>query len=249
MINAVIVEDEKKSRELLNNLIKKNCPDIQIVALADSVEAGVEAIRKFSPALIFLDVEMQDGSGFDLLNKLQDQKFDVIFTTASDKHAINAIKYSAIDYLLKPIDVEELITATKKILEKTSNVTNTDHLKILLQHLKQDKTSLSKIALPVGNAFEVVNVKDVVRCEAEGSYTNFVLNGGKKLLVTNSLKYFEDILPEEIFIRVHHHHLVNTNHVLKYFKADGGYVLMDDGAKIEISRRKREDFLQKIGKV
>ncbi|HEU4718419.1 MAG TPA: LytTR family DNA-binding domain-containing protein [Bacteroidia bacterium] len=249
MINAVIVEDEKKSREVLEALVKANCPDVNIVGNADSVAAGVEVIGKSKPQLVFLDIEMADGSGFDMLEKLGSGNFDVIFTTASDAHALKAIKYSAIDYLLKPIDGEELKAAVEKIKAKHAETASMENLKFLLQNLRKPSEQYTKITLPTGNAYEIVNVKDIIRCEADGSYTTFFLDGKKKLLVSASLKHYEDLLPPEDFIRVHHAYLVNMHHVVRYLKADGGYAVMSDGTQIEISRRKKEAFLQRLNKV
>jgi two-component system, LytTR family, response regulator len=249
MINAVIVEDEQKSREVLEALIKANCPDVSIVGSAESVADGESVIRSQRPRLIFLDIEMSDGSGFDLLEKVPNTGFDVIFTTASDAHALRAIKYSAIDYLLKPIDADELKAAVEKIRAKQTDNTNLENLKFLLQNFRKPNEQYSKITLPTGNAYEIVNVKDIIRCEADGSYTSFFLENKKKLLVSASLKHYEDLLPPEDFIRVHHHHLVNMNHVVRYLKADGGYAVMSDGTQIEISRRKKDAFLQRLNKI
>lgn len=249
MINAVIVEDEKKSREVLDALVKANCPDVNIVGTAESVAEGVELIRTAKPRLVFLDIEMADGSGFDLLEKVPNSGFDVIFTTASDAHALRAIKYSAIDYLLKPIDADELKAAVEKIRAKAIDHTNLESLKFLLQNFRKPNEQYSKITLPTGNAYEIVNVKDIIRCEADGSYTSFFLENKKKLLVSASLKHYEDLLPADDFIRVHHHHLINMHHVVRYLKTDGGYAVMSDGTQIEISRRKKDAFLQRLNKV
>ncbi|HLG04301.1 MAG TPA: LytTR family DNA-binding domain-containing protein [Bacteroidia bacterium] len=252
MITAVIIEDEKKSSEVLEVLIKANCPDVSIVGVAESVAEGEALIRDEKPQLIFLDIEMADGSGFDLLERVPNTGFDVIFTTASDAHALRAIKYSAIDYLLKPIDAEELKTAVDKIRAKQSAATdnsNLENLKFLLQNFRKPNEQYSKITLPTGNAYEIVNVKDIIRCEADGSYTSFFLENKKKLLVSASLKHYEDLLPPGDFIRVHHHHLVNMSHVVRYLKADGGYAVMSDGTQIEISRRKKDAFLQRLNKL
>lgn len=246
MISAVIVEDEKKSRELLEKLIQKNCPRIQILGLAESVEKGVELIRREKPRLVFLDIEMPDGSGFDLLKQLQDCEFDVIFTTASDKYAINAIKYSALDYLLKPIDIEELKSAVQKIAEKDKNLSQMDNLKFLLQNFRKNDEQYSRITLPTGHAYEIVNVKDIIRCEADGNYTNFFLVDKRKMVVTMGLKHYEDLLPPNDFFRIHNQHLVNVYHVTRILKEDGGYAVMSDGSKIEISRRKKDSFLERI---
>ena len=248
MINAVIVEDEKKSAEVLEALVKANCPDVNLLGKAESVTQGVELIKKSTPDLIFLDIEMADGSGFDMLEKLPGMKFDVIFTTASDAHALRAIKYSAIDYLLKPIDADELKAAIEKIRSKQSSNVNLDNLKFLLQNFRKPNEQYTKITLPTGNAYEIVNVKDIIRCEADGSYTSFFLENKKKLLVSASLKHYEDLLPPDDFIRVHHHHLINMNHVVRFLKADGGYAVMSDGTQIEVSRRKKDAFLQRLNR-
>jgi two-component system LytT family response regulator len=246
MIQAVIIEDEKKSRELLENLVKKHCTDIQLIGSADSVETGVELIRKMKPRLVFLDIEMPDGSGFDLLKALSDLSFEVIFTTASDKYAINAIKYSALDYLLKPIDSEELKAAVQRIIEKDKDLSPVENLKFLLQNFRKGDEQYSRITLPTGNAYEIVNIKEIIRCEADGNYTVFFLSDKRKMVVTMGLKHYEDLLPPNDFFRIHNHHLVNVNHVSRVLKEDGGYAIMSDGSKIEISRRKKDSFLERI---
>ncbi len=248
MIRAVIVEDETKSRELLNLLLEKNCPNVSVVATAGNIEEGVEIIKKHEPELVFLDITMPDGTGFDLLSKLPEVKFDLIFTTATDKFALKAIKYSAIDYLLKPIDGEELKNAVNKVLEKKSKNASMENLSFLLQNLKKSDDNYSKITLPTGNAYEIINIKDIIRCEAEGSYTNFFMAGGKKFLISASLKHYEDLLPPDDFIRAHHQHLINMSHVVRYLKVDGGYAVMSDGTQVEISRRKKDSFLARLNK-
>jgi two-component system, LytTR family, response regulator len=246
MIRAVIVEDEKKSSELLSTMIKRFCPGVTLEAVAESVREGEEVIRKFTPDLVFLDVEMGDGNGFDLLRKVSDVDFDLIFTTASDQHAVKAIKYSALDYLLKPIDPDELQSAVNKVNDRKTDTSAIDNLRILLKNLKKDDDRFTRITLPTGNSYELINIKDIIRCEAEGNYTNFFIDGKKKLLVSASLKHYEDLLPPEDFIRVHHHHLININHVVRYLKTDGGYAVMSDGTEVEVSRRKKDAFIQRL---
>ena len=252
-MKTLIIEDEKKSREMLATLIKKNFPQLTIVGLAKNVAEGVEFINTLSPDLVFLDISMPDGTGFDVLEKTQGLKFDIIFTTATDKHALKAIKYSACDYLLKPIDVDELKPTVDKLIEKHSSKTSTmpsmENLQFLIQNLKRADDNYSKITLPTGNAYEIVSIKDIIRCEAEGSYTNFILIGGKKLMVSASMKHYEDLLPTNDFIRIHHHHLININHVLRFLKVDGGYAIMSDNSQLEISRRKKDAFLEKLNAV
>jgi two-component system LytT family response regulator len=248
MIKTVIIEDEQKSREMLAGIIQKNCPQLQIVGLAKNVNDGVEVIKKENPDLVFLDISMPDGSGFDLLEKVQGHKFELIFATASDQHAIRAIKYSACDYLLKPIDIEELKTAVEKVAQKKNASPNMENLNFLIQQLKKTDDSFQKITLPTGNAYEIVNIKDIIRCEADGSYTTFFLTDKRKLMISAGLKHYEELLPESEFIRVHHHHLINMNHVVRFLKEDGGYAVMSDGTKIEISRRKKDTFMEKLNK-
>lgn len=248
MIRTLIIEDEQKSMEMLAGIIQKNCPDLTIVGLARNVKEGVEMIESLKPELVFLDISMPDGSGFDLLEKVSGHKFELIFATASDQHAIRAIKYSACDYLLKPIDIEELKEAVNKVVQKKRSSPNMENLQFLIQHLKKADENFQKITLPTGNAYEIVNIKDIVRCEADGSYTTFYLSDKRKLMISVGLKHYEELLPENDFIRVHHHHLINMNHVVRFLKEDGGYAIMSDGSKIEISRRKKETFMEKLNK-
>lgn len=250
-MKALIIEDEQKSREMLATLIKKNFPQITVAGLGKNVAEGVELIKTLQPELLFLDISMPDGTGFDVLEKVQGFKFDIIFTTATDKHALKAIKYSACDYLLKPIDIEELKVAVEKVLAKKTSPTmpSMENLQFLIQNLKRTDDNYNKITLPTGNAYEIINIKDIIRCEADGSYTNFHLVGGKKLMVSASLKHYEDLLPENDFIRIHHHHLINMNHVVRFLKVDGGYAIMTDGTQLEISRRKKDAFLERLNAV
>lgn len=248
MIKTIIIEDEQKSLEMLAGIIQKHCPDLNIIGLARNVEEGVNLINSATPELVFLDISMPDGSGFDLLEKVQDKKFEIIFATASDQHAIKAIKFSASDYLLKPIDIEELKKAVQKVIQRKSAIPNMENLQFLIQHLKRADESFQKITLPTGNAYEIVNIKDIIRCEADGSYTNFYLSDKRKLMISAGLKHYEELLPEADFIRVHHHHLINMNQVVRFLKEDGGYAVMSDGSKIEISRRKKEAFMERLNK-
>ena len=249
MIKALIIEDEQKSREMLAMLVEKNCPQLEIVGLAKNVKEGIDLISSTKPDLVFLDISMPDGTGFDLLEAVQGKKFELIFTTATDKHALKAIKYSACDYLLKPIDIDELKLAVEKVLQKKNSTPSMDNLQFLIQQLKKADDNYQKITLPTGNAYEIINIKDIIRCEADASYTHFHLVGGKKLMVSASLKHYEDLLPENEFIRVHHQHLINMNHVTRYLKQDGGYAVMSDGTQIEISRRKKDAFMERLNRI
>ena len=246
MIKAIIIEDEKKSQEALKQLLQKYCPEISVYGSAENVKEGIDLARKLKPELIFLDVMMPDGSGFDVLEKIRDQQFDLIFTTASEKFAVKAIKYSALDYLLKPIDTEELKSAVKKVLDRKNNLPSEQNLASLLENIKKSDEQYSKITLPTGHAYEIVSIKDIIRCEANDNYTNVYMAGGKKFLVSGTLKHYEDLLPSADFVRVHHSHLVNMSHVVRFLKEDGGYAVMSDGNKVEVSRRKKDDFMKKL---
>ncbi len=249
MIRTIIIEDEQKSRELLDAMIQKNCPELEIIGHASDVPQGVELIRSLKPDLVFLDISMPNGTGFEVLEQVSDLYFELIFATASDQHALKAIKYSACDYLLKPIDADELKAAVDKVIKKKKSNSGMDNLQFLIEHLKRADENYQKITLPTGNAYEIVNIKDIIRCEADGSYTTFYLNDKRKLVISAGLKHYEELLPEIDFIRVHHHHLINMNHVLRFLKEDGGYAIMSDGSKIEISRRKKEAFMDRLNRI
>jgi two-component system, LytTR family, response regulator len=248
-MKTIIVEDEQKSLEMLAAIIRKNSPELEIVGLARNVKEGVELIKTKNPELVILDISMPDGTGFDLLEQVPTNKFELIFATASDAHAIRAIKFSACDYLLKPIDMDELKVAIDKALSRKKEAPpSMENLHFLIQQLKKADDNFQKITLPTGNAFEIVSLKDIIRCEADTSYTIFYLSDKRKLMVSAGLKHYEELLPESDFIRVHHHHLINMQHVLRLLKADGGYAVMSDGSQIEISRRKKEAFLDRLNR-
>jgi two-component system LytT family response regulator len=247
MIRAILVEDEARSRQLLNTLIDKHCKDIEVVDRLANVKDAVEAIQKHKPELVFLDITLPDGTGFDLLGKLSPITFDIIFTTATDKHAIKAIKYAALDYLLKPIDIAELKESVNKFVQKKNNLNTVENLTQLLDNLRESSNSYQKITLPTGTAYEMVYTKDIIRCEAEGSYTMFFMSNGKRFLVTYGLKHYEELLSEKEFIRIHRHHLVNVKYVARYEKE--GFAIMRDETKIEVARRKKDEFLEALKNV
>lgn len=248
MIKAIIVEDETKSRHLLHTMIEKHCKkDVEVVATASNVAKAEKKIREHQPELVFLDITMPDGTGFDLIEKVSPVKFDIIFTTASDQHAIKAIKYAALDYLLKPIDSDELKAAVQKVVQKNKSLTTVENLKQLVKNLKETTANFPKITLPTGTSFEIVFTKDIIRCEAEGSYTMFFLNNGKKALITYGLLHYEDLLADKGFIRIHRHHLVNILYVASYSKE--GFAVMRDGTKLEVARRKKDELLDALKKI
>jgi two-component system LytT family response regulator len=244
MISSIIVDDEEKSRITLKRLIDMHCKDVQVLELCDSVNAAIKAIDKHQPQVVFLDVEMPFDDGFTLLEKIKDPTFKVIFTTAYDHYAIKAIKYSAMDYLLKPIDGEELKSAIEKL--ETLTEKPGDKLKQFENLLYNIKSKSAIIAIPTFEGLQMVNADDIIKCTADDTYTDISFVGGKRLTVSKLLKEFEELLEDYNFFRVHNSSLVNLKHVTKYVKGDGGYVVMSDGESCEVSRRKKNELLTKL---
>lgn len=245
-LKAIIVDDENHSRETLKNLVEEFCDNIDVLATASSVNEALIVIPKHNPDVVFLDIELQTGTGFDILDQLKTIPFEVIFTTAFEQYAIKAVKFSSLDYLLKPIDLEEL----QKAVEKARTIKNKEsykrQLETLLSNLKQ-QSDLTKICLSTTDGFEFIAVSDILYCKAEGSYTNFVLTEGKTILVSKHLKEYENLLADQHFMRVHNSFLINLKEVKKYVKSDGGYIIMNNGDSVSISRNKKNDFFQLMG--
>lgn len=249
MIKSVIVEDEKKSRETLAGLLKLCCKEVEILAEADGVFSGVDAIRKHKPDVVFLDIQMPDGSGFKLLEILKEMKFEVIFTTAFDQYAIKAIKYSALDYLLKPIFPDDLINAVNKLKERLKIRNAKQSVNTLLHNLNRPEHEPPRIVLSTSEELHVVKTDDILRCESDNYYTVFYFTNGKKLIISKTLKENEEILSEFNFVRPHKSHLVNLKYVKGFLKTEGGYILMSDGTKVPVSRRKRDGVIEILNNI
>lgn len=244
MIRAIIIEDEKKSRETLLGLLQKYCLSVEIVAQAEGYREGVQLVKKYKPDVIFLDIQMPDGSGFRLLEELKDMDFDVIFTTAFDQFAIKAIKYSALDYLLKPIVPQELVDAINKLKVKKANAEKRKSIETLLDNIKTPEEDPHKIVLSTAEKIHVIDVDDILRCESDNYYTYFYFTNGDKLLISKTLKENEELLSHHSFIRPHKSHLINVKYIKSFIRQDGGYIIMTDGSKVPVSRRKREKILE-----
>jgi len=242
-LRAVIVEDEKHSRENLKNLLQEFCVNINVVGMAGNVDEAVEEIKSKKPDVIFLDIELQTGTGFDVLERVSHLNFEVIFTTAFEQYAIKAVKFSSLDYLLKPIDLEELQNAVDKAQTKRNQTVYKKQLETLMLNLKQQKPKLNKICLSTSDGFEFIEVNDILYCKAEGAYTVFVLKSSEKILVSKNLKEYENLLLEQDFMRVHNSFLINLKEVKKYVKSDGGYIIMNNDDIVSISRSKKDDFI------
>jgi len=246
MLQVIIVEDEKHSRETLKNLISEFCDGVEVIGMSGSVDDAVELIKLKKPDLVFMDIELQTGTGFDVLDRLSNQQFEVIFTTAYEQYAIKAIKFSSIDYLLKPIDIEELQAAVKKALIKKDAGQYQQQLEVLLANFRKPSSEHKNICLSTADGIEFVKVHDVIFCEANGSYTNFYLKEGRKIIVSKHLKEYENLLADQDFMRVHNSFLINLMEVKRYVKTDGGYVLMNNDATVSISPKKKEEFMEKM---
>ena len=243
-LRAVIVEDEKHSRETLKNLLEEFCTNIKVIDLASNVSEAVQKIETHKPDVVFLDIELQTGTGFDVLAQLAHLNFEVIFTTAFEQYAIKAVKFSSLDYLLKPIDLEELQNAVQKAQVKKNQDTYKKQLETLMSNLKEQQPKLNKICLASSEGFEFIKVEDIIYCKAEGSYSLFILKYEDNLLVSKHLKAYEDLLLEQDFMRVHNSFLINLKEVKKYIKADGGYIIMNNDDSVSISRSRKEGFLE-----
>jgi len=242
MYKAVIVDDESKARNALKNLLTQHCPEILVVGEGDCVNAGVEKINELSPDVVFLDVQMPDGTGFDLLEQFSEIKFKIIFASAFDKFAIQAFKFSALDYLLKPVEPEMLIEACSKLKEDDKFAEINKKLEVLMSN----KNSFEKIALPTLDGIIFVKIKEILRCESDNNYTNIFLRDAKKIIVSKTLKEYDEMLTPFNFFRIHKSHLINLAFLARYKKGEGGSVEMEDGAELEVSRRRKEEFLNAL---
>ena len=243
-LTAIIVDDEQDGRQALSNFLLKYCPDVTLLGTAGSVSDAIVLIRATQPKLVFLDINMPHQNGFDLFRHFLEPAFQTIFVTAYDEYALKAIKHQALDYILKPINIDELINAVARARAKNDPHKTNENTQGLL-HGFPEKTD--RIALPVLDGFLYVPVHEIIRCEAESNYTSFHFTNRSKLLVSRTLGSFEAQLKPHGFIRVHHHHLINLRHVEKYQRGRGGIVFMSDKKEVLVSQRKRDEFLQLIG--
>jgi two-component system, LytTR family, response regulator len=241
MEKVIIIDDEPNSREYLKNLIKEYCPDLKVVGEADGVKSGFSLINKLNPQAIFLDIEMQDGTGFDLLDRFDDYTFQVIFQTSFDEFAIKAFKYNAIDYLLKPVTINDLKIAANKITDDKNHKDANQQLLQLLELTK--KKSFDRIVLTSNEGMHFVEISNIIRLQSEVNYTTFYLTSGERMIITKTIKTYEELLPKELFFRTHQSHIVNLKFIKSILREDGGYALMKDGSKIPISRRKKEQLI------
>lgn len=244
-IKAIIVEDEKSNRENLAKLLGEYCTNVELVAQCSSAVEGRMAIVKLEPDLVFLDIEMPGGNGFSMLESLSEINFEVIFVTAFNHYGIKAVKFCALDYLLKPIDILELTQAVGKVEKRLSEKSENLRMKTMLRN-QQQKMANPKIAIPLSDKIEFVEVSSIISCKGEGNYTHICLNTGETILASKTLKEFDELLGEHNFLRTHQSYLINLNEVKSYIKSDGGYIKMKNGATISISRQRKEMVMEKL---
>lgn len=247
-MRAILVDDEQANLENLQVLLAKNCPEVKVVAIANNIDDAFEKVNLHRPDLLFLDIQMGKTTGFDLLNKLGDKTFEVIFVTAYDNYGIQAVKFAALDYLLKPVDPDELVAAVSKARERIANKMNGEQLNFLLNQIKRSEPAVPKIALPQQHEIRYVAVDDIVRCVADNTYTFFYLSTDEKILISKPLKEYSDLLKPHGFVRAHQSHLVNPKFVKSWLKEDGGTLLMNNGDKIPVSKPNREAVKAALGK-
>jgi two-component system LytT family response regulator len=246
-IKAIIVEDEFHSRETLKAFLEGYCPDVELKGTAAQVNEAVDLISLHHPDLVFMDIELQSGTGFDVLERLTHLDFHLIFTTAFEHYAIKAIKFSSIDYLLKPIDLEELQVAVEKVKRLKNSQNREALLENLLLNMRPGNLDQHKICLSTAEGVEFIPAKEILFCEANGSYTDFHLNDGRKLVVSKNLKEYENMLQHHRFMRVHNSFLINLQEVKKFVRSDGGYIVMNNDKIVSISQTKRDEFLKNMG--
>jgi two-component system, LytTR family, response regulator len=240
---TVIIDDEPDAVEFIASIIGEYCPGLEVCGKAHNVKEGVVLINEIKPDLVFLDVEMPNGTGFDLLTHFPDKNFEVVFITAFNHYAIKAIKFSAVDYILKPININEFIESVNRVVQKreTNQVTVHENFEALLENLRTSHPT--RLVIPTSDGREYLNPKDIIRIEADRSYSWFFINDKRKILVSKHLKEFQDLLNDRDFFRPHNSHLINLEFVKKFVRHDGGYIEMTDGSQIPISRNRKDLFL------
>lgn len=250
MITAVLIDDDKHLRTGLKALLDRYTNEIDIIGEAESVKTGVALLEQLKPQVIFLDIHLSDGTGFDILERLANVKgktnAHIVFITAHEQYAVKAFKFSALDYILKPVGPEELQNAIAKIKEVVGKSNSFDHIDLLLENIRKKVDNFKRIALSTSDGIHLFEVSDIIRCEAKVNYTEFFIKNHKPLLISRTLKEFEEMLTEHGFERIHQSHLINLSYLKSYIKSDGGYVIMADNSNIPIAQSKKEKLQELI---
>lgn len=249
MTTAILIDDDANLRAGMRQMLSRYAPDITIIGEADSVQSGVETINRLKPHVLFLDIQLTDGTGFDLLEQLAELNgkitSQVVFITAHEQYAIKAFRFSALDFLLKPVDPDELQKVIQKIKDVLSKSDNYAHIDLLLENIRRKVDHFKRIALSTSDGIHLFEISDIIRCESEDNYTKFYIKNNKPILISKTLKEYEELLAEQGFERIHQSHLINLAYLKSYIKKDGGYVVMADNSNLPVSQRKK-DRLQEL---
>lgn len=248
-MKTIIIDDEEKARKTIANYLSLYCKNIEVIAQAESVQAGCDVILRHNPELVILDINMPDGTGFDLLKKIDPVNFKLIFITAYEEYAIKAFKFSALDYLLKPVNPQELIDAVEKARKSIDNESLEMKFKAFLTNYHNPSNTDKKIVLKTSESIHLIDIKNIIRCAADGNYTIFYTIDGKKIMVSKILKDYDEMLAEYGFIRPHHSHLVNMNYIQSFEKRDGGSIIMKDKSIVPVSSRRKDELLNLFEKL
>jgi two-component system, LytTR family, response regulator len=249
-IGTIVIDDESNGRDILTALLEKFCPSLEMMGTADTAASGIRLIIERKPQLVFLDINMPGQTGFEMLQQFDAIDFEVIFVTAHDNYALKAFKFSAIDYILKPIDLEDLKTAVKKAEEKLAfKVKPKERYNEFFNNIKNIQNPFDKLGLATRDGLIFIKISDIIRCESDVNYTWFYLEKGEKILASKTLKDFEEMLDEYNFYRVHKSHLVNLAHLKRYIKGEGGSVIMSDNSEVEVSRRNKEGLMKRLQQI
>lgn len=246
MINKIItilVDDEKDSRESLQNYLSKYCPEVEVVDTCANIQEAKLAIKQHQPQLVFLDIEMPYGNAFDLLDQLEEVNFEIVFVTAFSQYAIPALNLSATYYILKPVDIDELITAVNKVKEQIQEQGQTERVAVLKEHLQGKH---HRLVLPLIDGFEVIEIENILYCEAADNFTCFYLQSGQKHLICRNLKFYNTLLSEQGFCRIHRSTLINMTYVQRYIKGKGGTVILKSGQELAVAQSKKQHFLEQM---
>ncbi|WP_293871929.1 LytTR family DNA-binding domain-containing protein [Flavobacterium sp.] len=250
MISAILIDDDKHLRKGLKALLERYTEDISIIGEAESVKTGIVTIEKLKPQVIFLDIHLSDGTGFDILERIASNNnktnAHIVFITAHEQYAVKAFKFSALDFILKPVNPEELQHTINKIKQVASKENSFDHIDLLLENIRKKVDNFKRIALSTSDGIHLFEVSDIIRCEAKANYTEFFIKNHKPVLISKTLKEYEELLTEHGFERIHQSHLINLSYLKSYIKSDGGYVVMSDNTKITIAQSKKEKLQELI---
>ena len=247
MLKAILVDDEENSLNALQEKIMRHCSELEIVAACNEPSKAIEAINRLRPDVLFLDIEMPGMNGFTLLQNLQYKNFELIFVTAYDHYAIKAIRYSALDYLVKPVEIDDLKAAVERAFQNRNSPVSKQQFELLMENVNSAAKPFKRLAVPSYDGLHFIKIEDIIYLEAQVNYTHIHINNKQKYVVSRTIKDFEELLPADIFLRIHNSYIINKDYVEKYIRGDGGQVVLSEGTVLDVSKRKKTDFLKAIG--